>query len=360
MKVSDLKNHIKTLYNAGARHTLFLQGPPGIGKSESSLEAAKELSLRNDKDGNKIPLQTRQWQATIEDPLELPGLPAVENRKAYRAPFEDKIPTEGEGLLIIDEINSAPALTQASLYSLVWDKKLGGTELSKDWMIIATGNQDKDRAVTQRMPTPLVSRMEHITVEADLDSWMIKMAVEDRSESVRAFMKHRPDLFVNFKPDVPGPFACPRTWKMVSDVMQAYEKAKSRPPIESIEGWVGKGPAVEYMTYVDQMAHLVPPELIIKEPLKAPTLKDNPGALYALTTALAGRIDFSNAKNIFTWLDRIQVEFQVYFVQSARDVLKGRLEKLTEKEKDEKKGVRFTSNESYRQWCLKNFVIADK
>lgn len=354
MKVSNVQDHITTLYKAGCRHTLFLNGPPGIGKSESAINAASELSeYYKEKDPKKEDVVGyRQWQATIEDPLELPGLPAVQGGQAVRVPFADKIPPTGRGLLIIDEINSAPPLTQCSLYSLVWDRKLGGSHLGEDWMIIATGNQDRDRAVTQRIPTPLVSRMEHITVEPDLDSWITWMAVGGGHDVVRAFMKHMGHLFVTFNPDVPGPFACPRTWKKVSDVMLAY--GQKQPPFESISGWVGEAPAREFLMYYTQSIDLIDPDEIIKDPRKA-FLPENPGQLYALTTALASRATHTNFSAILTYLDRMPIEYAVYCVASARDVERGRRIKMSED--DKKKNRMLRENKSFTDWCLKHHEL---
>lgn len=352
MKVTQVQQHIETLYKAGCRHTLFLQGSPGIGKSESTKNAATELGAYFMKEEPNSKFGFEQWQATIEDPLELPGLPTVRGDRAVRVPFADKIPQEGRGILCIDEINSASTLTQCSLYSLVWDRKLGGCKLGDDWMIVATGNSDKDRAVTQRIPTPLVSRMEHIEIEPDHDGWIVWMAVRGGHESVRAFVKARPDLFTNFKPDVPGPFACPRTWTMVSDVMMAYNG--KTPPIESIQGWVGQGPATEFLTYHMMAMDLPDPEAVLKNP-RGIKFNDSPGALYALTTALAGRGNFQNFGAILEFLARIPIEFAVYCVSLSRDVERGRLARMSEE--DKKKYKKMKDNNDFRNWCLKHHEL---
>lgn len=360
MKVSEVHKHIVTLYEAGCRHTVLLLGPPGIGKSEAVKNAAEILTEsfnKKKKEGEeKEVVRFEQWQATIEDPLELPGLPAVIDGKAVRVPFENKIPSVGRGLLAIDEINSASSLTQCSLYSLIWDKKLGGSVLGKDWMIIATGNRDGDKGVTQRMPTPLVSRMEHINVEADHDSWIIKMAVDDADETTRAFIKMRPELFVKFDPNVPGPFPCPRTWTMVGKVMKAY--GKNEVPLESIAGWVGEGPAVEFLTYKRMASALVDPEVIIKDPMGAPVPKNNPGGIYALTTALAGRARYENITNILIYLKRLPVEFAVYCITLAREVERGRVARMSDSEKSGLKKIR--ENKTFVDWAIAHHnIIAD-
>lgn len=346
MKIAALQKHIEVLYRAGCRHSLMLIGPPGIGKSDSARNAAENLGIEH-----------RAWQATIEDPLELPGLPTVKGtpgnpQEAIRVPFEDKVPSKGKGILTIDELNSASSLTQCSLYSLVWDRKLGGCKLGSDWMIIGTGNGDKDRAVTQRIPTPLVSRMETIHVEPDVDSWMTWAAVNGCHDVVRAFIKTMPHLFVNFKPEIPGPFACPRTWKMVSDVMLAY--GKQEPPFESLAGWVGEGPATEFSKYNLMALDMIDPEEIIKAP-KTAKVPEAPGQLYALTTALAGRANYSNFSAMIIYINRIPVEFAVYFASSARDVERGRLARMGEEER--KKIRKLQEVKEFREWCLRHHQL---
>lgn len=368
MKIAEVERHILKRYRARNFRTIFLQGPPGIGKSDSAKNAAAKLraEYRKQLEGKLSKEEfekltedqifgLRQWQATIEDPLELPGLPAVIGNKAVRVPFEDKIPTTGRGILIIDEINSASTLIQASLYSLVLDKKLGGTVLGDGWMIIATGNSDGDRGVTQRIPTPLVSRMGHIKVEHDLDSWLSWMAIQGSHDTVRAFMKHAPGNFVKFDPKIPGPFATARTWTMVSEEMITY--GDEIPPLEVIEGWVGEGPAREFCAYATRIHNLVNLDEIISNPSKAKVPEKDPGAMYAITTGLAGRFTFQNITAIITYLDRIPKEFAAYCISAARDIDRGRLERMTEEEK--KKQPKMRENKTFARWALDNhdFII---
>lgn len=368
MKLADVEAHIIKRYLSRNLRTIFLEGSPGIGKSDAAKGAAGKLRehfkriLAQQLSKEQFEKLTdedifgfRQWQATIEDPLELPGLPAVVDGKAVRLPFEDKIPTTGRGILLIDEINTATSLTQASLYSLVWDHKLGGTILGPGWIIIATGNSDSDRGVTQRIPTPLVSRMQRIKVEHDIDAWLTWMAIHEGHEIVRAYIKTYPGAFVNFKPEVPGPFATARTWTMVSEEMFTYDK--EIPPPEVIEGWVGEGPSREFLAYATRLHNLVDLDEILKNPSRAKVPKDDPGALYAITTGLAGRFTFENITNIMTYLDRVPKEFVAYCIASARDIDRGRIEKMTEEQK--KNYPKMRQNKKFADWALQNhdFII---
>jgi MoxR-like ATPase len=68
------------------------------------------------------------------------------------------LPTSGEGILFLDfldELTSAPQMTQAGCYQLVLDRKLGEYRLPDGWVVIAAGNPASERGVHFSMPRPL-------------------------------------------------------------------------------------------------------------------------------------------------------------------------------------------------------------
>ncbi len=174
-KFAEVRAHINKMYNAGLRQTIYLSGPPGVGKSACVKAAAGDLDIGF----LAVPM-------TIVDPLDFGGLPAVLDRGdgpyAQRLPFVDMIPTTGKGLLLFDDLPTAPPLSQAAAYRTIWERDTIGP----DWLIVATGNRDSDRAATQRMPTPLVSKMGWLDFEPDIDGWNLMMAGRDGSTLILA------------------------------------------------------------------------------------------------------------------------------------------------------------------------------
>ena len=60
-------------------------------------------------------------------------------------------PTCGEGILFLDELTSAPQMTQAGCYQLVLDRKLGEYQLPDGWVVIAAGQSGlRDEVCTSR------------------------------------------------------------------------------------------------------------------------------------------------------------------------------------------------------------------
>lgn len=321
MKFADVQRHIVKMYAAGLRQTTFLAGPPGVGKSACVKAAAEEAGV-----------QFRAIQMTVVDPLDFGGLPAVLDRGegagpyADRLPFGDLVPKEGAGILLYDDLPTAPPLSQAAAYRTVYERD----NIGADWMIVATGNRAEDRAATQRMPTPLVSKMGWIEFEPDPDGWSMMMAGKEGSAIVRAFLAHRPDLFVKFDPSVPGPFATARTWEALADLCRAYEPVL--PPFEAIKGWVGEGPATEFNVFATMAAQLVSPDVVLMTPDQAPVPED-PGALYAISTALASKITAGNFDRALIYLKRLMPEFAIYTIKSALATQQGRIKAMAPDER---------------------------
>ena len=170
MRVNELIEAIKSQYRqpADKRVSIFAQGAPGIGKSDAPCQAAQELAQEFAE-----PVACWPLQATIEDPITLSGLPARDGDAAVFLAFKDKLPTSGRGILVIDEINTAPPMVQAGLYSLFLSGKLGSYTLPAGWYVVATGNRDEDRAATQRIPMPLIGRWCRVKIESDLATWTL-------------------------------------------------------------------------------------------------------------------------------------------------------------------------------------------
>ena len=77
---------------------------------------------------------------SLLDPTDLKGIPFFDsnsNEAVWAQPnFLPKEPAS-QGILFLDEINTAPPSVQAAAYQLVLDRKVGDYELPKGWAIVA-------------------------------------------------------------------------------------------------------------------------------------------------------------------------------------------------------------------------------
>lgn len=70
----------------------------------------------------------RDIRAVLLDPVDLRGLPRLENGRAEWCPplFFGTDDSE-QGIIFLDELNAAPPLVQAAFYQLVLDRRIGET-----------------------------------------------------------------------------------------------------------------------------------------------------------------------------------------------------------------------------------------
>jgi MoxR-like ATPase len=95
------------------RVPVHIWGAPGVGKSQIARRVADDLGFEF--------LDVRALQL---DPVDFRGLPRIaENATEWVPP--KFLPTAGKGILFLDELTSAPQMTQAACYQLVLDRKLG-------------------------------------------------------------------------------------------------------------------------------------------------------------------------------------------------------------------------------------------
>jgi len=159
MRASELITSISALVEQ--KVPTFIWGAPGVGKSS----IVKQISTK--KDVGFIDLRL-----ALMDPTDLKGIPFFDKdtHSALWAP-PAFLPREGEGILFLDELNSAPPSVQASAYQLILDRKVGEYELPDGWAIVAAGNREGDRGVTYRMPAPLANRFVHFEMDIDTNEW---------------------------------------------------------------------------------------------------------------------------------------------------------------------------------------------
>ena len=157
MKPSELYEALHALI--GERVPLHIWGACGVGKSQIVGQVAA------DSDYDFLDVRAVQL-----DPVDLRGLPRISADQTEWVPPKF-LPIDGKGILFLDELTSAPQMTQAGCYQLVLDRKLGEYWLPDGWVVIAAGNPASERGVHFAMPRPLRNRFVHLDLEPDFMDW---------------------------------------------------------------------------------------------------------------------------------------------------------------------------------------------
>ncbi|MBU0720889.1 MoxR family ATPase [bacterium] len=314
MKASDLTTIIASL--VVQKVPTFLWGAPGIGKSSIVKQISKEKGI------GFIDLRL-----SLMDPTDLKGVPFYdkESHTALWAP-PAFLPREGEGILFLDELNSAPPSVQASAYQLILDRKVGEYELPDGWAIVAAGNREGDRGVTYRMPAPLANRFVHFEMEVNVDDWRdwaYKNTLDERIISYISFKNEH--LFTFDAKSDNKSFATPRSWEYVHNILKS--DISEELILSALSGAVGKDVSVGFLSFSKVMNKLPDIENILAC-AKSPDGDDNNiyseevDVLYALSTGLVSKLLQKNTEerldNLLRYTLDLKSEFAVMIVQDLQ------------------------------------------
>ena len=269
---------------------VILWGPPAIGKTAYIYALAKALDEH-----------LEVVIASLREPSDFLGLPIRKGEEVIMAPpsWARRLRDHGSGLVVFDEITTAPPAVQATLLRVVLERVVGDLELPPGVKILAIANP-ADEAGGWDLSLPLTNRFLHIQAE-ELDSeawarglisgWDVKpnimgkfvvdeaMKLRARSE-IGGFLNHRPELMLQ-KPKSDSKdkesWPSPRSWEMAARLLgTAYSVGV--PPVVSLklmQGSVGNGAASEFMSW-QKTLDLPDPAAVLAKPhkFKVPTRPD--------------------------------------------------------------------------------------
>jgi SpoVK/Ycf46/Vps4 family AAA+-type ATPase len=305
MRISQIKKALATAHKADL--SVFLKGSPGTAKTAIVRQFAKEQKLK-----------LISIHAPLTDLLDIKGVISTQNDEACFLPLSIwPKPSDKPVVILIDELPQCVPAIQNAFSQLLIDKKMGDITLPKGSIVIATGNRKEDKAATHNVPSHVINRVMHIEVDRsneDFFNWALSNKIEPE---IVAFGHFKPDCVYNFDPrDNQNPYATYRSWEFASNILKT--KPDDDLVSELLAGVVGKSVAAEFLAYRRLYKDLPDPQEILANPL-ATMIPQDPGTLYAISTALAAAVDEATVKNYFTFMDRLPTEFAVMSVKSSRN-----------------------------------------
>lgn len=294
----------------------FFWGPPGCGKSQGIEAAAKA------QDADLVDIRLGQY-----DSVDLRGIPFVEANPDPKAvhfslttwaqpatiPFvgNPRFDPDRKKYIFLDEANAGKPAVLGVAYQLVQEGRIGEHVLQPNTFIIAAGNREGDRGVTNKLPLPLSNRFTHFEVGPDADAWCQWAMGRDRIPGeLIAFLQFRKSLISTFDPKSPEKaFATPRTWEKAARYFTAPTMPESVKDA-AIEGAVGEGASAEFRGFCKVIKDMPSMRDIEAKPTTMP-VSEKPEVRWAVAVGIAGELKAENTKAFQQYLDRMDPEFGI-------------------------------------------------
>lgn len=382
MNVEELIRCIPAMYNS--RRPVMLWGPPGIGKSFAFRTVAKQLAHTlglagpiierhqlHDYDGDiKQAFGMFDLRLSQCDPVDVGGLPKDRNGVMARLlpdwfPAADRTDIPEHGILLLDELPSAPLSVQTSAYQIALDGVIGDRRMKKGWYVAAAGNRLTDGGQFFKMPMALANRFCHLDVESNVDSWT-NWAIDSNIEhSLVAFIRFRQDLLNTYEEHVTKKlkgmaFATERQWHAVADLIECNSNAKAELLLDKgvlaqlVGGLVGDGPGAEYLAFRDVWQKMPSIDGIFLDPNNS-IVPDDSATLYAVMTAVGARATYDNMTQAMAYIDKVGAQGRPEFgVMALMDIQRRSMAAQIKGDASWKNPM---TSPAFAQWAAKNTCL---
>jgi MoxR-like ATPase len=143
--------------------SLLLLSPPGVGKSDTVVQAAAEAGL-----------PCRSLLGTQIAPEDVSGIPQIVGERSVFCPPRILLPENPEPFcLFLDELPACPPDIQKAFYALLLERRLGEHFLPRGSWVVAAGNRAEDRALVRSISSALVNRVIILNVRVDVKEWLV-------------------------------------------------------------------------------------------------------------------------------------------------------------------------------------------
>lgn len=307
MKPSTLINYLA--FAIENKFPVLIKGKPGIGKSDIVTQAAEEARA-----------ELIISHPVVSDPTDYKGLPFPnKNGTADFLPFGELyklIHAKGKTVFFLDDLGQAPPSVQAACMQLLLARQINGHKISDMVTFLAATNRREDKAAVSGLLEPVKSRFASIVeLEVDTEDW-VKWAIDNNMPTeLIAFIRFRPELLDKFEPsreiqNSPSPRTVAYVGKQhIAGLPEMFE-------FEAFKGAAGEPFAIEYRAFLKIFRELPTIDEIILNPSTAPVPGD-PGATYAISSALAQKMTDQNITPICDYLERLPIENSVACMKDA-------------------------------------------
>ena len=315
------------IMNLAAQITVMLLGAPGIGKTATVNDFAKNIGA-----------DLVDVRLSAETPGSFEGKdyisPETGDLKKARAwwlkRIDENVKKDIPTVLFFDEYTNAPDALQQLAYSPFNERRLHGTSFDyklrngkPGLYVFGAGNRVEDQTGAREMVYASKTRVFTVDFEVSAKEW-IKWAEENCIDpKIRAFIYANPDALLE-KPSTGT--ACPREWANLS-----YAMAEGVPYRQAAHGTIRGAHEAKFCAFYNDSALCPTIEEIVSGTAKKTDAVHL--AAFAATLAVALKNDekiCSHFPHVYNWIAGQSAECEVMFAKYAVDLLQSMI--ITDRE----------------------------
>lgn len=213
-------------YSPMERIPFYLEGPPGIGKTEIVRQIAEELGIG-----------FVSFSVTHHTRNSLIGLPVIrdlEGGKKYTEYTMSEIIAStvrqqekgvDEGILLLDEFNCASDTIMPTMLAFLQTRNIGLYRLPDNWIIVLCGNPRTFNSNAKTLTPAIVDRVRKLTIDPDGADFMLYAKERKLHPAVCSYLSANVDCLyqVNCSAENETVVTC-RGWENLSHTIDVYEK----------------------------------------------------------------------------------------------------------------------------------------
>ena len=319
--INLIETSVKTLIAnpnlADSLPPILLRGAPGVGKSTIVRTIANKLNI------GFVDVRLAEMER-----VDFAGLPSVaDGTTEWNVPSFWPRDPDSKGIILLDEITSAPADVQVAAYQIVLDRKISNSnyKLPNGWFIVAAGNRTNDRAVVKTMSSALANRFMHFEVAANIEDWILWAVAHDIHPSVTGYLRYRPEsLFKMDAQNLEMGWPSPRSWERVSNVLPMFGTNEDVLR-KAVYGLVGNNVGVEFMEFHrineqfdDVLEMLTNPKAEVKIPKEIDRKYALVSAVsYLLWNGKTDKDDTIRVEGLYRIANELSADFATALIKSA-------------------------------------------
>jgi len=226
MKAYMQKNEDGTYYLRSVnRIPFYLEGRPGIGKTEIVRQVADELGIG-----------FVSFSITHHTRNSLLGLPVISNLECGKyteytmseiiaAVIEKEEEGQKEGILLLDEFNCASETIMPTMLAFLQTRNIGKYKIPEGWSVVLCGNPSAYNKSARQFDAAIIDRVRKMEVEYDITDFLSYASEKNFHESVIKYLEiNRKNIYrCIMQKDGEEVVTC-RGWENLSHMIKMYEQ----------------------------------------------------------------------------------------------------------------------------------------